>query len=153
MPEPVRDHHRERRSAGAEIVDEDTFHVLVDLEVRKARRLRYVVSMVCFEFGEAPFAGADPAEAMGRLAPAVRSTDAMLSQTPSTVALLLVDADAASLPAIVDRVTSMVSGVPWSAGGACYPETAGSASELVEQANATMLRAKRDGHQSFYVGK
>jgi hypothetical protein len=136
---------------GAQIVDDDVFRLLIDMEIQKAQRLRYVVSVI-FIHVEAEPAGPDARAAVKMVASGVRSTDAVAARDGSTVALLLIDADASSLPTILQRLeVAALEAVPWSAGGACYPQTAASGEELLSQALAMMARARQDGGRRFYI--
>ena len=137
--------------AGAQIVDDDVFRLLIDMEIQKAQRLRYLFSVVCVHV-EAETAIPDVGAAARMLASTIRSTDAVTARDGSTVALLLIDADASSLPTILQRLeVAALEAVPWSAGGACYPQTAASAEELLSQAATMMARARQDGGRRFYV--
>jgi hypothetical protein len=133
---------------GAHIVDDDVFRLLLDMEIRKAERLRYLVSVICVDVeAEESVPGA-----VRQMAPVIRATDAVSARDRSTVAVLLIDAEAASLPTILHRLKlAGLETVAWSAGGACYPETASSATELLEQALELMERAKHDGGRRFYL--
>ena len=131
----------------AHIVDLDLFRLLVQMETRKAQRLRYVVSVMCVDIESESLAPA----LVSVFARTLRATDAVTARDGSSVALLLVDADASDLPMIVRRLQAAgLDDLAWSAGGACYPETAGSDEELLAQALAMMTRAKRDGGRRFY---
>ena len=133
---------------GAHIVDEEVFRLLVDMEIRKAERLRYLVSVICVDVE----AEESIAAAVKMMAPVIRATDALSTRDRSTVAVLLIDAESASLPTILQRLKAAgLESVAWSAGGACYPETASSAEELLDQAIELMLRAKQDGGKRFYL--
>src|SRR5258708_11483996 len=117
--------------AGAQIVDDDVFRLLIDMEIQKAQRLRYLFSVVCVHV-EAETAIRDVGAAARMLASTIRSTDAVTARDGSTVALLLIDADASSLPTILQRLeVAALEAVPWSAGGACYPQTPPPADELL----------------------
>ena len=140
-------------SAGAHVVDGETCDFLLRLEVLKAQRLRYLLSVVCMDVSESQRERAHAETVVERAAPAIRSTDVMVMQTGSCVAFLLIDADSISLSGIVARVAVALSDIPWSAGGACYPETAGSAKELLNQANTMMASAKRSGDHRFHLAK
>jgi GGDEF domain-containing protein len=131
----------------AQLVDEELFRLLLDLEVQKAQRLRYVVSVVYIDV-ESHVRALETANVLaGRL----RATDAVTIAGDSAVALLLVDADASNLLGIVRRLQSTwLHSVAWSAGAACYPETATSADELIAQASDMMIRARGDGGRRLY---
>lgn len=128
------------------------FQLLVDLETRKAQRLRYWVSVVCMDVDGATQENEHPAESLvRRIARSIRVTDVVAKRDESSVSVLLVGAEAASLPTILQRVTTGMESTSWSAGGACYPTTAASAHDLVDQATSMMAQAKRDGGHRFYL--
>ena len=136
---------------GALIVDGEFLRFLVDSEIRKAQRLRYCVSLVRMAADPTLPETArlsEPAFAE-RVAGHLRATDVVVRQT-STLTLLLVDADVASLPSIFGRLTTAV-GIAWSAGGSCYPGTATRIEDLLRQAEETMLNAQKDGGRRLYL--
>jgi GGDEF domain-containing protein len=139
------------------VVDERLFNFVLDLEVRKSQRLQYCVSVICInaEFNDGDVAGVPLADWVIRY---IRSTDVVFQLLPSSLALLLIDAETTSLPSIVHRLTDQLQGfVPqgasltWSAGGACYPLTAAGAHELLEQARGLMVQAKEAGGERLYL--
>jgi hypothetical protein len=137
--------------AGAQIVDDGVFWLLLDMEIQKAQRLRYLFSVICVHI-EAETGIPDVGATARMLASTIRSTDAVTARDGSTVALLLIDADASSLPTILQRLeVAALEAVTWSAGGACYPQTAASAEELLSQALAMMARARQDGGGRLYI--
>ena len=85
------------------------------------------------------------------MAPSIRATDAISARNGDCITMLLVDAEDTNLPTIMDRLTPGLEGIPWSAGGACYPKTAANADELLKQAETMMARAKVDGGRRFYL--
>jgi hypothetical protein len=139
---------------GARVVDELLFRFLVDLEVQKAQRLRYCVSLVCLA------AEIAPAETRERSLPSfseiliryIRTTDVVAASAPASLTLLLVDAETAHLPSILRRLTALLGSTVWSAGGSCYPKTATRADDMLRQAVESMIRAKQSGGNRFYVG-
>jgi hypothetical protein len=139
-------------SVGAQIVDSSLFRVLVEMETRKAQRMRYVVSLVCLGVDDtAPSTMAGSALAQ-RVAPAIRATDAVAAtQDGDSITMLLVDAEDTDLPTIMGRLTPGLDDVRWSAGGACYPKTAATADELLSQAQAMMAQAKKHGGRRFHL--
>ena len=136
--------------AGARVVDEQLFRFLVDLEVRKAQRLRYCVSVVCLAVEGVPAETREPAlaEIVTRY---IRSTDLVTPWAPGFLALLLVDAEASHLPAILQRLTTRLETIAWSAGGSCYPKTVTRADDMLSQAVDSMVRAKKEGGNQLYV--
>jgi hypothetical protein len=131
----------------AQLVDEDLFRFLLGIEVQKAERLRYVVSVMYIDVES----HASALKAANMLAGGLRAVDAVAVSEESAVALLLVDASASDLLGIVRRLRSTwLQSVAWSAGAACYPQTARSAEDLVAQAWEMMARAKNDGGWRLY---
>ena len=138
-------------SVGAQIVDPELFRVLVEMETRKAQRMRYVVSLVCLGIDETGRAAWPASELAQRVALSIRATDAISARNGDCITMLLVDAEDTNLPTIMDRLTPGLAGIPWSAGGSCYPKTAATADELLKQAETMMARAKVDGGRRFYL--
>jgi hypothetical protein len=139
--------------AGAKVVDEPVFRFLIDLEVQKAQRLRYCISLVCLD------AEVAAAETRGPSAPSLapivtrylRGTDVVTPWPPASLALLLIHAETVDLPSILRRLTALLGAIAWSAGGASYPRTTTRADELLSQAVELMVRAKNEGGNRFYV--
>lgn len=140
------------------VLDEKLFTFLLNLEVHKATRLQYCVSVFCLT-PNLPAREVAPT-LLNRLAQAaichLRTTDVVASFPPSCVALLLVDAETRTLPLILQRlkedlevqplnVSGQLRRITLSAGGGCYPQTATSGSELLRQAVDLMGRAKEVG--------
>jgi hypothetical protein len=139
------------------IVDQALFRFLLALEIQKSRRLQYAISVICFQVEVR--GGASPiARLTQRVIEQVRSTDVVVELSPASLALLLIHAEPFSLPAIVHRLTEHLQGflpqtevLRWSAGGACYPQTAGEAEAVLKQARELMTRAKDDGGNRLYL--
>lgn len=137
------------------MVEEDLFRYLVELELRKAARLQYCVSVVYFT-PDMPPGEADP-DTTRRLAEnATRRFRAgdVVASLPTAIGLLLVDAETQALPHIFDRTTEQLghprplpSGEPgtWSGGASCYPLTAMTGAEMLRQASDLMAEATRAG--------
>jgi hypothetical protein len=136
---------------GGWLVDESLFRLLVDFEIQKAQRLRYSVSLVCF--ASKPLA-ADNGQA-GTLAEGVtrhlRATDAVAQWPQGWLGLLLIDAEAAHLASIVQRLTARLDAADWSAGGSCYPRTATRGDDMLRQAVDMMGKARQEGRNRLYV--
>lgn len=140
--------------SSSNVVDEELFRFLVRLEVNKASRLQYTVSVVCVapsEVGEE----VDPAfasRAAEILSHHFRTTDAFTARPPASIWLLLVNAETRDLPDIFLRVTAELDAlamtpdprrpITWGAGGSCYPRTAASETELLGQATELTSRAR-----------
>ena len=138
---------------GGWFVEESLFQLLLDLEIRKAQRLRYSVSLVCFaiELASATNGKASPASVAGRITPHLRGTDAVAASTQGWLALLLVDAETVHLPSILERLTTRVETIAWSAGGSSYPRTAARAEDMLRQAVDLLTRARAEGGTRLYV--
>jgi hypothetical protein len=135
---------------GAHVVDDATLHLLVDLETRKAQRLRYLVSVVALAISS----DGTTLEGLARLlARGIRATDCIAVRDNGSLTVLLVDADVADLPMIVGRMTGTLSGEAWSAGAACYPNTATAPGQLLSQARTLQVEAQKDGGHRVYVAK
>ncbi len=144
---------RPQTDAGARVVDDLMFRFLVDLEIQKARRLRYCVSLVCLAVESAP---ADTRKLslpslVEILTRYTRGTDVLARWAPASLALLLVDAETTHLPSIIRRLTAHLETINWSAGGSCYPKTATRSDDMLRQAVDSMVRAKAGGGNRLYV--
>lgn len=149
-----------RSSPPRNLVDESLFKFLVDLEVEKAERLQYCVSVVCLSpQGEAtdPTLAQRTAEVASRT---FRSTDIVSALSPELVCLLLIDAETRDLEQIFSRTASELGAhaltaeptgerVAWSAGGSCYPLTAMTGTELIRQATELTSRARGEGESAL----
>jgi len=133
---------------GARIIDAGAFGMILGLEVKKAQRLRYFVSVVCLRVEHSDATSERVARALARN---IRETDCITSRDERTVLMLLVDAEPDDLTAIVQRVIGAVDVRTWSAGGASYPNTALTTDELVTQAVELQARAEKHGGDRVYV--
>jgi hypothetical protein len=137
---------------------ERVFRYLLDLEIQKANRLRYCVSLVCLTPDlAAPQVSPDLTRAIARIAlRQLRTTDLATTLSRETVALLLVDTEPAMVDRILDRAANahlpegrrFVRGrqiVSVSVGASCYPITAPDRTTLLRQASDLMHRAQREG--------
>jgi hypothetical protein len=132
------------------MLDEALFRFLVELEVAKARRLRYCVSVVSLTIDSAS-APIELDRLAERLVDRVRCTDIIAQIPESSWTLLLVDAQPQALRSIVQRLTEQLGALSWSAGAASYPGTAVDADELLCQAVELGVRAQEDGHRGLYL--
>jgi len=131
--------------SGALVVDATLFRLLLEMEVRKAQRLRYCLSIVCLK-GRFPSLADTSWESLASIvARRIRATDVAAARGRDGVALLLVDADIPALPTILRRVIADFESVPWSAGAASYPKSGSNPDELLEQADGMLLEVERDG--------
>ena len=135
---------------GGWLVDQALFRLLLDFELHKAQRLRYSVSILALEL---PSVG--NGESLTTLTEAIahrlRGTDAVAVRTQGSLVLLLIDAEVTHLPLIVERLTSRLGAVGWSAGGSSYPRTATRTEDMLRQAIDMMERAKNEGGDRLYV--
>jgi len=137
-------------SGGAFVVDYPFFRLLVDMEIQKAQRLRYPISLVALEMEGA--SSETSSDSLVRIiAPSVRATDAVASRNAVSVVLLLIDAAVESLATILGRLTPGLDTATWSAGGASYPETASTADQLLDQATGLLAEAKRNGGRRLHL--
>jgi hypothetical protein len=143
------------------VVAPSLFRYLIALEVEKAQRLSYCISVICL--------GADIVQAdRHRLSEShifeailriVRATDVVTPLPDACFAVLLIDAESTALPEIIDRLREEVAAVAlsggqmttWSAGGACYPKTTTAGPELLRDALRLMTLARGEGGDRFYV--
>ncbi len=149
------------------IVDEQTLVLLTDLEVRKAVRLQYYVSLLAVQ---AEFEGFTPlpetqevpwqiADVMSR---EIRNTDAIrIRQAWPHLHVLLVSAPLYNLPIIIERLVRAVNRHPFAIsdtsqpvslaiGGACFPTTARGLEDLSTQVATLVAEAQHDrtrGHR------
>jgi len=139
--------------AGPRVVDDSLFRFLVELEVQKAQRLRYCVSLVCLAIEVARGETREPSlpSLAGVVTRYLRGTDVVAPWAPASLALLLVDAETTHLPSILSRLTASLQTTAWSAGGSSYPKTATRANDMLRQAVDSMVRAKNEGGNRLYV--
>ena len=140
-------------AGGGWTVDESLFRLLLEFEIHKAQRLRYSVSIVCFTMeryaiGNGEASAASIAEDIARR---LRGTDAVALWTQDRLLFLLIDAETTHLPMIVERLTTHLRTVGWSAGGSSYPRTAARAEDMLRQAAAMLTRAREEGGNRLYV--
>ena len=144
-------------------VDERLFSFLLHHEVHKATRLQYPLSLLCLS----PDLGSSeaPPALTNRLARAasrhVRTTDVGSLLPPSSIALLLIDAEARHLRGILQRLrdalplslaeTGRERHFTLSAGGGCYPQTAPTANALLQQVVDLMTRAQAEGGNRLHL--
>ncbi len=140
------------------LVEERFFRFLVDLEVQKALRLQYPISVVWMT-PDVPPEQIDPSlsQRVAELAiRQVRATDVIATLSQSSLGLLLIDAETWALPRIHQRLKEELEAhrlaVPgresretWSAGASCYPQTATSGRDLLRQAIDLLAQAKGEG--------
>lgn len=147
------------------LVGQELFSLLLTHEVHKATRLQYSISVLCLTPDAPPrLVGPTFSSRLARVAiGSVRATDVASTLYPSGMTLLFVGAEAANLPAIFHRLTEVLEPIPvetkgrapqlltLSGGGGCYPQTASSGDELLDQAVELMHRAKAEGGSRLYL--
>jgi len=133
---------------GARVIDRGAFKMILELEVKKAQRLRYFVSVVCLRV-EPSETGAERVTRV--LARNIRETDCVTPTDDRSLLMLLVDAEPDNLPVIVERVMGALDVRAWSAGGASYPNTALTTDALLTQAVELQTRAEKHGGDRIYV--
>ena len=152
--------------SSSNLIAEDLFKLLLHLEIQKAVRLQYCVSVICLT-PDLPSQTMDPAIPRRIAESAVRQlrgTDvATIFSSGGSVGLMLIDADTRTLGQILDRATdaarmavAQVAAQPdqpvsLSAGASCYPETASSGRDLLHQATELMVRARAEGGNRLYL--
>jgi hypothetical protein len=142
--------------SAAIVVDEDSFILVTELEVRKAIRLQYPVSMLAI-YPDVPDGEGVPEpcrlgeQLAGVISRLVRSTDLIgLSASSANLHALLVDVPSEDLPVVIQRISEEVSrhrfrfeddrkAVTVRVGSACFPTTAVSSHGLLAEAG---LRAR-----------
>src|SRR5216117_3937458 len=88
--------------SGAWTVDSAGFRRLVDMEIQKAQRLRYCISLICIaaELRSSEMEQLAAPSLDEIISPYVRSTDVVACLAFPSLALLLVDAEVTNLPSI-----------------------------------------------------
>jgi hypothetical protein len=89
----------------------------------------------------------------------IRATDVATQLADGTLGVLLVDAETLALKLIVARMRAELVAVGstagfsgrWSAGGACYPKTAGSPADLFRLTGDLLRQALADGGDRVYI--
>ncbi len=154
----------------ATVVDEDTFTLIADLEVRKAVRLQYYVSLLAIDVGLPEPLAPEAAAAARRMATQIaerisheiRGTDLIgLTRAWPHLYVLLVSAHLYNLPTVIERITRAVNAQPVEPGlrpgavqlrigGGCFPTTARARQDLFSQAASLATEAGHEpthGHQ------
>jgi hypothetical protein len=154
----------------APIVDADTFALVVELELRRAIRLQYYVSLLVLQADLEPPGGYPDSLTLYRqiaevIRDQIRSTDVLsvMPDSPSSpyLEVLLVSTYLDNLPAIIERISTAVNAraieiegslarLSLSMGGACFPTTARARPELFHQAEALSREARTEPGLSGY---
>ncbi len=141
------------------IVNDDSFALVTELELRKAIRLHYPISMLAVLPGPKGRSKTLYPRLTGQLAgvigPVIRGTDLIhLPAAEPSLHVLLVDAPFDQLDGIIQRITEEVGrhtfqlnderkAVRLSLGGACFPTTASTLQDLLAQAELRAREARR----------
>jgi hypothetical protein len=146
------------------LVTPPVFRLLVEVEEHKAMRLQYCFSLLSLRL-ETEERGVDSLEwverCTGSVLAGVRGTDVLTLLEPTTLAVMLVDAAATDVPAVVRRLTESwalpagSAATPrrgWSAGAACYPGDGSRADAVFRAAQGRMERARLEGRNRLLVG-
>jgi hypothetical protein len=126
---------------GAQSVDAALFRLLVDIELRKAQRLRYCISVICVCAKLLSTELSAEGLLLDHFRRQLRTTDAIALWPPASLALLLVDADSGDIPAVMRRITTQLAEGSWRAGAVSYPRRNWGVDEMLRQAARLMERA------------
>ncbi len=146
------------------VVDQRSFALVSELELRKATRIRYPVSLLDLlpdVDGEPTDHGALAEQLARAISPILRDTDLIgLSPGSASLQVLLIDASLEALDGIIHRIFDEIRGhlfqtergpkaVTLSVGGACFPTTASTTQHLVTQAEVLARKASRERPAQF----
>jgi hypothetical protein len=134
-------------SGGARTLEPALFRLLVDSEIRKAQRLRYCISVICVSAK----AVATESSFMDQFRGQLRATDAVAPWPPSSLVVLLIDAESGDIPAVMQRITLHLAEGSWGAGGVSYPRATQVADDMLRQATSLMERAIQDPIKHLYI--
>ena len=139
----------------------DSFHYLCDLEIKKAQRYQYFISVLFIQFDGTDHAGSaqadnPPVEALGRiLRDEIRECDLIARLGDNRLCVLLPFTDGASSLGVAERLRSRVENHTFGdVGGqqrtvsvsvACYPTNASDSASLLLQADESLLRIHQVG--------
>lgn len=142
------------REAWAPIVGGTGFAVITTLEIYKAARLRYPVSVLAVLPAGVPEPHRLAEQVAEAIRPVIRSTD-VIGLRPSSAGLyvLLIDAAPPDVPAISERIRDEVGrhlfqvdgdrkAVTLRLGSACFPTTANTLKDLMAQADTRARKAR-----------
>jgi len=128
-----------QRPEGAQVVEEHLFRFVASLEIKKALRLQYPVTIMTILSSSV-----ESAEPLARLVgAAIRSSDLVcLMPSMSGVRLLLIDVGLEEVAPVIGRLNQELSDLaPVGFGSASFPTTGSSLEELLTQAE-TQARAQ-----------
>lgn len=144
-PQPSQDNN------GALAVDASLFRLLLKVELRKAQRLRYCVSVVCVCTKSIARALTAADLFFDHFRRQLRGTDAVAPWPPASLALLLIDADSDDIPGVMRRVTAQLTEDSWRAGAVSYPRRNWAADEMLRQAMSLMERALAEAGNPLFL--
>ena len=136
---------------GAQNVDAALFRLLVDIELRKAQRLRYCISVICVCAKLLSTELSAEGLLLDHFRRQLRTTDAIALWPPASLALLLVDADSGDIPAVMRRITTQLAEGSWRAGAVSYPRRNWGVDEMLRQAARLMERALSEPGEPLYL--
>jgi GGDEF domain-containing protein len=139
------------------LIEPDVFKLFLELETRKALRLRYSVSLLCVT-PDQPLDSEVMMTAARTVLDKVRATDVVSILPRSTLAILLIDADIPDVEDVLRRIAEPLSvgaavtqRQTWSAGASSYPHSGASGEALLRLASDLMAQAKREGGDRLYL--
>jgi hypothetical protein len=150
----------------APVVDDDTFALITELEIRKAVRLQYYVSLLGVKADLEDNDGVPAPRSVNQqlaemISLEVRSTDVIcVTAAAPYLRILLVNAHLYNLPVVIQRIIRTVSRhvfevndrlreVALSMGGACFPSTARGRNDLFTQVSALVTEAQQDRAERY----
>jgi hypothetical protein len=138
-------------SSGARNVDASLFRLLVDMEMRKAQRLRYCISVICVGARGLAAELSPSGLFLDHFQRQLRTIDAVARWPPASLALLLVNVDASNVSGVMRRITTQLAEDSWRAGGVSYPGANRGADDMLRQAVRLMERALHDPGNRLYL--
>jgi diguanylate cyclase (GGDEF)-like protein len=141
----------------------DSFHYLCDLEIKKAQRYQYFISVLFIQFDPhdeqpvgAPRLGNPTLEALGKiLRDEIRECDLLARLGENRLCVLLPFTDGTSSMGVAERLRSRVENHTFNDAGdqqktvsvsvACYPTNASDSASLLFRADETLLRVLEVG--------
>lgn len=148
------------------LVEADLLRFLIELEIQKAVRLQYSLAVIRIALGIPDGDGGCglAKRVVDEMTRQLRATDVVTTLSNASLAILLIDADPGSVPRIVERVMAACDTTPttsaspdarpgwlWRAGGSLYPQSAGTAEHVWQQAGGMLHRARREGANHVYL--
>lgn len=136
---------------GARSVDAALLRLLIDIELRKAQRLRYCISVICICANVISTEVCADGVLLDHFRRQLRTTDAIAHWPPASLALLLVDADSEHIPAVMRRITTQLAEGSWRAGAISYPRSNWGVDEMLRRAAHLMERALSEPGEPLYL--